>query len=61
MGPRLAPLVLGFTVCLAGSFSPDGKRFVYTTGAPGRLMLMRADGSEKRPLGGLVGAEPDWR
>src|SRR5262245_38033037 len=46
---------------LAGSFSPDGKRIVYTTDFPGRLMLMHADGSGKRPLGGLVGAEPDWR
>ena len=46
---------------IAGSFSPDGKRIVYTTDVPGRLMLMRADGAEKRPLSGLIGAEPDWR
>lgn len=46
---------------LAGSFSPDGTRIVYTTGFPGRLTLMQRDGSGKRPLRGIVGAEPDWR
>jgi Tol biopolymer transport system component len=45
---------------LAGSWSPDGQRIVYSTGLPGRLVVMRADGSQKRRLP-VVGAEPDWR
>lgn len=46
---------------IAGSFSPDGSRIVYTKAFEGTLFVMRADGSGSRPLRGIVGAEPDWR
>jgi Tol biopolymer transport system component len=46
---------------IAGSFSPDGTEIVYTRSFPGRLLMMRADGSHKRALPGVIGAEPDWR
>lgn len=46
---------------LAGTWSPDGTRIVYTTDFPGRVFVMRSDGSHKRPVGRVVGAEPDWR
>jgi Tol biopolymer transport system component len=46
---------------LAGTWSPDGTRIVYTTDFPGRVSVMRSDGSHKRPVGRVVGAEPDWR
>jgi Tol biopolymer transport system component len=46
---------------LAGTWSPDGTRIVYTTEFPGRVFVMRSDGSHKRPVGRVVGAEPDWR
>ena len=45
---------------IAGSWSPDGTQIVYSKGFPGRLVVMRSDGSHKRPLA-VVGAEPDWR
>ena len=43
---------------LAGTWSPDGTQIVYTTGFPGRMFVMRSDGSHKRPVGRVVGAEP---
>ncbi len=46
---------------IAGSFSPDGARIVYTRPFPGSLFVMRADGSHKQRDPGVVGAEPDWR
>ena len=46
---------------LAGTWSPDGTQIVYTTDFPGRVFVMRSDGSHKRPVGRIVGAEPDWR
>ena len=46
---------------IAGSFSPDGSQIVYTKTFEGTLSVMRADGSGKHPLRGIVGAEPDWR
>ena len=46
---------------LAGTWSPDGTQIVYTTDFPGRVFVMRSDGSHKRPVGRVVGAEPDWR
>ncbi len=46
---------------IAGSFSPDGSQIVYTTAFPGKLVVMRADGSRKRAIPGVIGAEPDWR
>jgi len=46
---------------IAGSYSPDGTRIVYSAGFPGALIVMRADGSGKRAIPGVVGADPDWR
>jgi Tol biopolymer transport system component len=46
---------------IAGSFSPDGTRIVYTGSFPGRLFVMRANGSGKRAIPDVIGAEPDWR
>jgi Tol biopolymer transport system component len=46
---------------VAGSFSPDGSRIVYTKAFEGTLFVMRADGGAMRPIRGIVGAEPDWR
>lgn len=46
---------------VAGTWSPDGTQIVYTTDVPGRLFVMAADGSHRRPVGRVVGAEPDWR
>lgn len=46
---------------LAGTWSPDGTHIVYTTDVPGRVFVMRSDGSHRRPVGRVVGAEPDWR
>jgi TolB protein len=45
---------------LAGSWSQDGTQIVYTRGFPGRVYVMRSDGSHRRPVGRVVGAEPDW-
>lgn len=46
---------------IAGSFSPDGTQIVYTRSFPGRLFVMRRDGSRRRAIPGAIGAEPDWR
>jgi Tol biopolymer transport system component len=45
----------------AAGFSPDGKKALFAETSPGRLLVMNLDGSGKRPLGGAVGSEPDWR
>ena len=46
---------------VAGSWSPDGSRILYSESFLGRLFVMRADGTGKHPLPGVVGADPDWR
>jgi len=46
---------------IAGTWSPDGTKIVYSRGSPGRLVVMRSDGSHKRSVGNVVGAEPDCR
>ena len=46
---------------IAGSYSPDGTRIVYTRSFPGRLLVMQADGSQNRAIPGVLGADPDWR
>ncbi len=46
---------------IAGSFSRDGRRIVYSGSFPGRLFVMNRDGSRKRAVPGAIGAEPDWR
>ena len=54
-GTNVRRLVSG----VAGSYSPDGSRIVYTT-LDDRLFVMNADGSGRRPVGRTRGAEPDW-
>ena len=44
---------------VAGAWSPDGSRIVYTSGS--QLHVMNADGSRKRALPVGNALEPDWR
>ena len=44
-----------------GCWSPDGSKLLYTTRFQSPLHVMDADGSHRRVLARLVGAEPDWR
>jgi TolB protein len=50
---------------IAGSWSPDGARIVFTSRRTGlsQLFLMRPDGSRQRRLlrSGINALEPSWR
>ena len=45
---------------LAGGWSPDGTKIVFAESYPGRILVMDADGSNRRTIAGAFGAEPDW-
>jgi Tol biopolymer transport system component len=46
----------------AGSWSPDGRKIVYTaTAGSTSLRIMNADGSEKRRIASGPAADPNWR
>jgi len=46
---------------VAGSWSPDGSKLVYTAGYPGSIYVMNADGSKRRRLTPFAAYDPSWR
>jgi Tol biopolymer transport system component len=46
---------------IAATWSPDGRRILYTIAEFSRLFVMNADGSGKRVLAPVTGADPSWR
>jgi Tol biopolymer transport system component len=57
-GTNVRRLAHGF----AGSWSPDGRKIVYTaTAGTTSLRIMNADGSGKRRIDSGPAADPSWR
>jgi Tol biopolymer transport system component len=46
---------------IAGTWSPDGTKILYTTAEFSPLYVMNGDGSRKHVLARVSAADPSWR